>query len=292
MVLGKICRQVSWEAKRFALLMVLTLIWGPVLVGCEISPWAGSGQARSTVPEGRDGDGAERVKDERTVSETGREDAVRKEGEEESTGPEGDMGMRGGEDEQEEEEDGLDDGLFSMGVKIASKVDTGETGEGIPWIGGRNAKVRIEVFSDFACPFCRVGAQVMHHLLEKYGRKIKVLYYQTPIPSLYTDSFLASQAALAAQAQGKFWPMHDLLYDNPRAHGREDLIRYAKRLRLDVKKFEQELKKGKYAKRVRREMAVGAERGIEGTPTFFVNGRKIEGAAPLETFQKLIDGIL
>lgn len=172
------------------------------------------------------------------------------------------------------------------------KLDSGTTKTGIPWVGGKGAKVKLEVFSDFGCPFCKVGAETVHKLLARYGKKIKVFFYQTPIPSLHPDSFMASQAALAAQAQGKFWPMHDLLYANRRAHSRTDLLGYARSLGLDVNRFKKELDSGKYAERVRREMAIGSKRGVKGTPTFFVNGQKIAGAAPLSTFMKLIDAHL
>jgi protein-disulfide isomerase len=168
-------------------------------------------------------------------------------------------------------------------------ISRGKTKSGIPWIGGPKASVVIEVFSDFGCPFCQVGANIVHKLLEKYGSKIKVKFYQVPITSLHPDSMLAAQASLAAQAQGKFWQMHDLLYANRNAQSRADLIKYASQLGLDVERFKRELDSGKYKARIKRELAIASKRKVEGTPTFFVNGQKIEGAAPIKTFQAIID---
>lgn len=279
----------------FLLFSLFGCLFSFFLLGCEISPWSNQGAKKSTVPKGS----AARSDDNRESrgqgdGKTGSAQAPSKGSDEAGQGSfQGgkEMGMRG----SEREKDGGGSGSTSFDKTKANapvNLDKGATKEGVPWIGGKNAVVKIEVFSDFACPYCRIGARIVHKLLESYGKKIKILYYQTPIPGLYADSFNASQASLAALEQGKFWPMHDLLYENPRAHSRKDLLGYAKRLGLDIKKFTKALDSGKYAKRVRAQMALSKKRGVEGTPTFFVNGQKIEGAAPINSFEKLIDANL
>jgi protein-disulfide isomerase len=167
-------------------------------------------------------------------------------------------------------------------------LKTGSTPDGAPWIGGANAKVTIVEFSDFACPFCTLGAKRMKNLLEIYGTKIKLVFRQMPIVSLHPDSFRAAEAALAAHAQGKFWQMHDLLYANPNAHSRADLIKYARKLGLNMARFLKELDARKYKKKVQADLDLGSKKNIEGTPTFFVNGYKVTGLAPMKDFKKLI----
>jgi protein-disulfide isomerase len=113
-----------------------------------------------------------------------------------------------------------------------------------------------------------------------------------PIVQLHPDSMLAAQASLAAQAQGKFWQMHDMLYAHRNAQSRADLIRYAAKLGLDVKRFTRELDSGKYKKRIQKQLDLASKRKVKGTPTYFVDGQMVEGAAPLATFKKLIDAAL
>ncbi len=175
----------------------------------------------------------------------------------------------------------------------ASPLERGVTKGGAHWIGGREAKVVIQEFSDFGCPFCRMGAKVMHQLLAHYGRRIKVVFRHTPITALHPDSFLASEAALAAGAQGKFWPMHDVLFGSPHAHSRQDVIEYAKKLGLDMERFRRDLDGHRFKAVIEADQKEGAKRGVEGTPTFFVTGYgKVEGYLPFEAFRKIVDAQL
>lgn len=94
---------------------------------------------------------------------------------------------------------------------------------------------------------------------------------------------------MAANAQGKFWEMHDLLFLDTKKLDRDSLIDYAKRIGLDVARFTQELDSGKYAERVKQDMAEGQRAGVRGTPTIFFNGRKFEGSnRTLEGFEKVL----
>lgn len=160
-----------------------------------------------------------------------------------------------------------------------------------PWIGGANAKVTIEEFSNFECPFCRVGAKTMKRLLEHYGAKVKVIYRHLPL-SYQAQAKLAAQAAVCAQAQGKFWPMKALLFEHHDALSRADLLGYARRLGLDVPRFTRDLDGGACLPRVEADLVEARKRVIEGTPAYFINGAKHEGALPFETFRKLIDAAL
>ncbi len=171
-------------------------------------------------------------------------------------------------------------------------LERGVTSDGAPWVGGRDAKVVIEEFSDFGCPFCRRAAWVMHRLLKQYGRRIRLVFRQVPLTALHPDSKLAAQAALAALAQGKFWEMHDMLFAN-RDHSKQALLGYARQLGLDVARFERDMESERVRKQVERDMDEAARRGVRGTPTFFITGvGKVVGARPFEEFSRLIEQAL
>lgn len=160
-----------------------------------------------------------------------------------------------------------------------------------PWIGGANAKVVIEEFSNFECSFCRAGAKTMKRVLDQYGARVKVIYRHLPL-AYQGQAKLAAQAAVCAQAQGKFWPMKALLFEHHDALSRADLLCYARRLGLDVPRFTRDLDGGACLPRVEADLAEARKRVIDGTPAYFINGTKHEGAMPFETFRKLIEAAL
>ncbi len=156
-------------------------------------------------------------------------------------------------------------------------------------MGPRTAPVTIVEFSDFQCPFCsRVGPTVKQ-IEEKYKDKVRLVWRNYPLP-FHNNAQLAAEAAMAANEQGKFWEMHDKLFANQQALTRPDLEKYAQELGLNVEKFKAALDSGKYKGAVNADVqyANGLGGGM-GTPTFFVNGRKIAGALPFEQFAQVID---
>ncbi|MDY0002051.1 MAG: thioredoxin domain-containing protein [Polyangia bacterium] len=179
---------------------------------------------------------------------------------------------------------GLEEGGGGQGAADPRKLPP-------PWIGGAGAKVVIEEFSNFECPFCRVGAKTMKRVLDHYGAKVKVIYRHLPL-AYQAQAKLAAQAAVCAQAQGKFWPMKALLFEHYDALSRADLLGYARRLGLDVPRFTRDLDGGACLPRVEEDLAEARKRVIEGTPAYFINGTKHEGALPFDTFRKLIDAAL
>jgi len=109
-----------------------------------------------------------------------------------------------------------------------------------------------------------------------------------PLP-FHDKAHLAAEATMAAHAQGKFWEMHDKLFANNTALGRPELEQYAKEIGLDVTKFKAALDSGAFKARVDADSAAGTKAGASGTPTFFINGRKLVGAQPVEQFKAVID---
>ena len=160
-----------------------------------------------------------------------------------------------------------------------------------PVLGPASAKVTLVAFSDFQCPFCGRAAPTIKQLEDDYKGKIRVAFKQLPLP-FHDHAHLAAEAALAANEQGKFWQYHDKLFANQQALDRPSLEKYAADLGLDMGKFRAALDSGKFKERVDRESKEGAAVGATGTPTFFINGRKLVGAQPIDQFKSVIDAEL
>ena len=157
-----------------------------------------------------------------------------------------------------------------------------------PFRGPARAKVTIVEFSDFQCPFCQKAQAILAELRRRYPRDVRVVFRHMPLP-FHNDAMRAAQASMAAAAQGRFWEMHDAMFAEPRALDRAGLEKLAARLHLDVGRFTRDLDAARQANLVLADIAVGEKLGVTGTPTFFVNGRPIKGAMPLETFTRMVD---
>ena len=154
--------------------------------------------------------------------------------------------------------------------------------------GAANAKVTIVEFSEFQCPFCKRVNPTMDQIMKDYAGKVRIVFKHNPL-SFHKDAPLASQAALAAGKQGKFWEMHDMLFENQQAIQAADIDKYAQEIGLNMTKFKADLESDEIKKQIAADQALANEVGARGTPTFFINGRKLRGAQPFEQFKTLID---
>jgi len=168
--------------------------------------------------------------------------------------------------------------------KTVYKVPLGNA----PVQGPDTAKVTIVEYSDFQCPFCSRVVPTVKKIEETYGKDVRVLFKQNPLP-FHQNAPGAAEAALAANEQGKFWQMHDKLFANQQALSRADFEKYAADIGLDVNKFKASLDSGKFKQQIEADKAEAAKFGATGTPAFFVNGRFLSGAQPFENFKTLID---
>lgn len=163
--------------------------------------------------------------------------------------------------------------------------------------GDAKAPVTIVEFSDYQCPFCTRFYQTEKQIDEQYVKtgKVKFVYRDFPL-SFHQNAQKAAEAAECAGEQGKYWEMHDKLFDNSQADGTglntADLKKYAVDLSLDTTKFNTCLDTGAMAKEVQKDFNDGQAAGIQGTPGFFVNGVPISGAQPFSAFQQVIDAQL
>jgi protein-disulfide isomerase len=154
--------------------------------------------------------------------------------------------------------------------------------------GAPNAIVNIVEFSDFQCPFCSKVVPTLHRLVKEHPNDVRVFFKHYPLP-FHADAPLASQAAMAAGAQGKFWEMHDKLFENQGALKRPDLEKYAQELGLDLAKFKAALDGNAHKAQIDADMALASQLGVQGTPNFFINGRSLAGAYPYEAFKKIVE---
>ncbi len=157
-----------------------------------------------------------------------------------------------------------------------------------PFAGGKNAKVEIIEFSDFQCPYCAKASILVSQIKKKYGDKVKVVFKNFPL-AFHKDAAKAAEASLCAHEQGKFWDMHDLMFEEQDSLKVDDLKAKAKKLKLDTKKFNKCLDSSQYAAKVQETMKEGKVAQVKSTPTFYVNGQLVMGAQPLEVFSEIID---
>ena len=159
-----------------------------------------------------------------------------------------------------------------------------------PFAGGADAKVTVIEYSDFQCPFCSKGATIMNDLKKKYGNKIKIVFKNFPLP-FHNHAKKAAEAGLCVHEQDKkkFWAAHDAMFADQTKLDREGLVNTAKKLKVKMDQFTKCLDSGKYAAKVAETMEEGKKVGVKSTPSFFVNGKMINGAHPLDVFSELID---
>lgn len=158
-------------------------------------------------------------------------------------------------------------------------------------VGPNAAKVTVVEFSDFQCPACKEAEPVVEQAREKYKDQARFVYREFPLPS-HQFGFIAAQAAEAAGLQGKFWEMHDKLFQISPDLSRDKLTEAAKALGLDVNKFTADLDSDQVRQIVLNDQSDGNNVGIEATPTFFINGTKFTGGLTLSQFQAEIDSRL
>jgi protein-disulfide isomerase len=154
---------------------------------------------------------------------------------------------------------------------------------------GEAPLVTIVEWSDFQCPYCASNAPNLARLRREYGDKVRLVFRHLPLPG-HPDAQLAAEAAVAAAAQGKFWEMHDQLFTGERDRlGRADLERMAEAIGLDMKEFRAALDDRRHRDAVADDAAAAAALGIYGTPTLFLNGVPLEGAAKWDHLKLLVD---
>jgi protein-disulfide isomerase len=154
--------------------------------------------------------------------------------------------------------------------------------------GADDATVTLVEYGDYECPYCGQAEIVIRELLGSFGDDLRYVWRSLPLNDVHPDAQVAAEAAEAAAAQGRFWDMHDTLLANQDHLLPPDLARYAQEIGLDVERFSDDLRRRKYAERVSDDVASADASGVAGTPTFFINGRRYEGAYDADTLTGVV----
>ncbi len=163
--------------------------------------------------------------------------------------------------------------------------------DGSPSMGPNEARITIVEFSDFECPYCSLAVKEVNSIMAAYPKDTKLIYKQFPL-SMHANAPLAAAASLAANEQGKFWPMHDKLFANFRSLSRDNILTWAKQMGLNVEKFKADLDSAKYKAVIQKDVADGEAVGVYGTPAFFINGKRYNGPMNLEQVKPILDAEL
>lgn len=144
--------------------------------------------------------------------------------------------------------------------------------------GPENAPVTLVEYGDYQCPYCGDAYAVVKQIQEQMGEKLRFVFRNFPLTQAHPHAQHAAEAAEIAGTQGRFWEMHDALYEHQKSLDDRFLTQYAQTLGLDAATLEDGLTNGTQAERVREDFLSGVKSGVNGTPTFFINGQRYEGA--------------
>lgn len=155
-------------------------------------------------------------------------------------------------------------------------------------LGLPDAPVTLVEYGDYQCPFCGRALPIVKSVLHRLGRRVRFAFRHFPLAEMHPQAFRAAEAAEAAGAQGKFWPMHDMLFEHQHALGDADLLSYAEYLGLDLQRFIAELADGTHEAKIRSDFMSGVRSGVNGTPTFFINGIRYDGSWDADTLTEAL----
>lgn len=164
-----------------------------------------------------------------------------------------------------------------------------------PMLGKTEAPVTIVEFADFQCPGCAALRPAVKQMVAEYPEHVRLVFRHFPLTNIHQHAMAASQVAAAAGAQGKFWEMHDLIFQKQSEWSQADqpnFTQYAEGLGLNIEQFNRDLEQGTYKSIVERDMSDGQRLGVRGTPTLFINGKQFVGNFSLDNLRKAIESQL
>jgi protein-disulfide isomerase len=157
--------------------------------------------------------------------------------------------------------------------------------------GPDDAPVTLVEYGDFECPYCGMAQPIVKAVQRELGKQLRFAFRHFPLAESHPHARLAAQAAEGAGAQGQFWEMHDMLFEHQDALEVEDILGYSRSLGLDVAQLGRDLEAGTYAKRVRDDFRSGVRSGVNGTPTFFINGVRYDGPRDVESMVAALEEV-
>jgi len=155
--------------------------------------------------------------------------------------------------------------------------------------GPQSAAVTLVEYGDYECSYCGEAHPVLKELMKQFADQMRLVFRNFPLTQIHPHAQNAAESAEAASVQGRFWQMHDMLYERQDALEDENLVSYATELGLDLDRFQMDLAQDLHAERIREDFMSGVRSGVNGTPSFFINGHRHDGGYDL---QSLSDAIL
>ena len=155
--------------------------------------------------------------------------------------------------------------------------------------GPRDAPLTMVEYGDYECPYCGAAHPIVKRIQRQMGDRLRFVFRNFPITTSHPLAEAAAEAAESAGAQGRFWEMHDRLYENQSRLSRPDLRSHAEALSLDLERFDDELERHAHADRIREDFMSGVRSGVNGTPTFFINGVRHDGPFDAATLLDVLE---
>lgn len=157
-----------------------------------------------------------------------------------------------------------------------------------PTSGSQDPKIILVEFSDFQCPFCSKARETLKEFMAANGKDVTLVYKHLPLEQIHPEATPAAQASWAAAQQGKFWEFHDALFEHQDKLGDAFYIKTAKRLNLNLPKFNSDRKSNAAKAAIQKDIEIAKKLGISGTPYFLINGIELSGAVPLQDFNQAL----
>ena len=158
--------------------------------------------------------------------------------------------------------------------------------------GPAEAPVTLVEYGDYECPYCGAAYPIVKEVQRRLGDRLRFVFRNFPITTAHPHAEHAAETAEAAAAQGKFWEMHDYLYEHQKALVDAKLEEYAAAVGLDVERFDREMTAQAYSARVREDFMSGVRSGVNGTPSLFINGQRHDDSYDLETLLAAIEAAM
>ncbi|HUF27462.1 MAG TPA: thioredoxin domain-containing protein [Gemmatimonadaceae bacterium] len=154
---------------------------------------------------------------------------------------------------------------------------TPPVGAGDHTVGPADALITLVEYGDYECPYCLMAHPIVRAARRRLGNRMRFVFRNFPLKQIHPHAQHAAEAAEAAAAQGRFWEMHDVIFENQYALEDADLLRYGRSIGLDTARLAHDLEAGTFTARVRDDFRSGVRSGVNGTPTFFIDGERYDG---------------
>jgi protein-disulfide isomerase len=157
--------------------------------------------------------------------------------------------------------------------------------------GPAKAPVTLVEYGDYECPACGAAYPDLKEVQEEMGENLRFVFRNFPLSNMHPHAFAAAEAAEAAAAQGKFWEMHDMLYEHQDDLEPDTLVSYAEALGLDINRFVKDVNEGAFKTKIKHDFQTGVMSGVNGTPSLFINGERYDGSLDAETLLEVLQAV-